>query len=171
MLDLLQAPYNTLRNYDEFLTALRQITTAEEAEIWRSYPDYTLKTVSCTPAQISIAIKPEIHPRLKELSRSLADKGLLIEENTPSGERGYIRNYLFAIANYLIYHPDDTLLSDACYHWFRDLVDREDSAKLREIYPEYRVLPHEGALTGDQKYGRIPMNLDIPDTRETFYHK
>ncbi|MBQ0078918.1 MAG: 4Fe-4S binding protein, partial [Eubacterium sp.] len=26
--------------------------------------------------------------------------------------------------------------------------------------------PHEGTLTGDSKYGRVPMNLDIPDTRQ-----
>lgn len=166
MLDMLQEPYNELRNYQEFLVALRQALTAEEAEVWCVYPDYTFRTVPRTPAELQNCVRPEIQTRLEALSDSLAQKGFLIEAPGLSGQKGYMRNYLFGLANFLIYHPDGTLFSDACYHWFRDIVDGGDSAKLREVHPEYRVLPHEGTLTGETKYGRIPMNLEIPDTRE-----
>lgn len=166
MLDMLREPYNDLSNYQEFLTALRQTLTAEEAEAWCAYPDYTLRTVPRTPAELRERVKPEIQADLEGLSASLAQKGLLIEAPAPSGEKGYMRNYLFGLASFLIYHPDGTLLSDACFRWFRDLVDGGDSAKLRGIHPDYRILPHEGTLTGEAKYGRIPMNLEIPDTRE-----
>ncbi len=166
MLDLLQAPYNALRNYDQFLAALRQQVTPEEAEVWCVYPDYTLRTIAKTPEEVMEDVRPGLRPRLTELSQSMARKGFLLEDTAPSGQTGYIRTYFYEIASRLIYHPDGTSLAEAFLRWWIDVVDGGDSAKLRESYPEYRVLPHEGALTGDSRHGKIPMNLEIPDTRE-----
>lgn len=166
MLDILQAPYNALRNYDEFLRGLKEQLSAEEAEVWRAYPDYTLTTVPRTPDEARRNVRPELHARLEALTRSLADKGFLFEDAAPSGGMGYMRNYLFGLVNEMICRPNGTILSEACLHWWMDIVDGGDSAKLREMYPEYRVVPHEGTITGEAKHGRIPMNLQIPDTRE-----
>ena len=163
---LLQAPYNALRNYDQFLAALRQQVTPEEAEVWCVYPDYTLTVSAKTPDEVLEDVRPGLRTRLAELSQSMARKGFLLEDTTPSGQTGYIRTYFYEIASRLIYHPDGTSLAEAFLHWWIDVVDGGDSAKLRESYPEYRVLPHEGALTGDSRHGKIPMNLEIPDTRE-----
>lgn len=166
MLQILQAPYNDLRNYDQFLEALRQLLTPEEAEVWCVYPDFTMTTTARTPAEVMDDVRPALRPRLEELTRSLVQKCFMFEDTAPSGQTGYVRTYFFEIVNRLIYHPDGTLLADACLRWWLDIVDGGDSAKLREPYPEYRVLPHEGTLTGDSQYGRIPMNLEIPDTRQ-----
>ncbi len=42
MLQMLLAPYNDPKNYDEFLEALRQLLAPEEAEVWPAYPDFAL---------------------------------------------------------------------------------------------------------------------------------
>ena len=166
MLELLQAPYNALRNYDEFLSALRGQITAEEAEVWSVYPDYTLDIVSRTPEEVRDMVREELRPHVKPLSESLARKKFLIPSEGGDGKITYTRTYLFWLASTHIYHPDNSPLSEAILHWWTDLVDRGDSAYLREPYPTCRVMPHEGTITGEHKYGRIPMNLEIPDTRE-----
>ena len=132
MLDLLQAPYNALRNYDQFLAALRQQVTPEEAEVWCVYPDYTLTVSAKTPDEVLEDVRPGLRTRLAELSQSMARKGFLLEDTTPSGQTGYIRTYFYEIASRLIYHPDGTSLAEAFLHWWIDVVDGGDSAKLRE---------------------------------------
>ena len=166
MLETLQAPYNELRNYEEFLSALRGQITAEEAEVWSVYPDYALDMVSRTPDEVRTAVREALRPHVEALSESLARKKFLIASHDEAGNLSYTRTYLFWLASSYIYHPDNSPLSDAILHWWNDLVDRGDSAYLREPYPTCRVMPHEGTITGEQKYGRIPMNLEIPDTRE-----
>ena len=166
MLDLLSAPYNDLRNYDEFLAGLKEVLTPEEAEVWRFYPDYTIRVDAKSPREICGALRPELQPRVEELSRSLAEKKFLQRKETPAGEPGYIRTYFFHMIIGRYHHPDDTLLTKAAEHWWYDIVERGDSAMLRGGQEEMRVLPHEGALTGDSRHGKIPMHLEIPDTRQ-----
>ena len=165
MLDLLSAPYNDLRNYDEFLAALKELLTPEETEVWRFYPDYTLHVSSKSPREIQGALRPELQSRVEALSRSLAEKMFLFEQETPAGEPGYIRTYFFFMVYWRYLHPDDTLLTKAAERWWKDVVERGDSALLRGSGRELRVLPHEGALTGDSRHGKVPVHLDIPDTR------
>ena len=165
MLDLLSAPYNALRNYDEFLAGLKEALSPEEAELWRFYPEYTIRTAPKTVREISAALPAHLRPGAEALSRALARKGYLMERTAENGEAAYLRIYFYDFVAMFYFAPDDNLLTKAAEHWWYDLVERGDSAMLRQSFSEHRVMPHEGALTGDSRHGKIPMHLEIPDAR------
>jgi Pyruvate/2-oxoacid:ferredoxin oxidoreductase delta subunit len=166
MLNILQAPYYDFRNYDEFLIALQQMLSKEEAEVWCAYPDFTITATAKTPDEVRNTLREELQPQIEELSQSLAKKNFLFEKANANGEQGYIRAYFLDIVVLYIFYPDNTALSKAILQWWMNVLEGGDSAKFRNPFSERRILPHESTLTGNNTYGRIPMNLEIPDTRE-----
>ena len=56
MLARLFAPYNDPRNGEEFLAALRERFSEEEAAVWCAYPEYTIDAVPKTPEDIRPAL-------------------------------------------------------------------------------------------------------------------
>lgn len=166
MLNILQAPYCDFNNYDDFLAALQEAITPEEAEAWCAFPDFNYMTRPISVEEASVSVRSEMKLQLEGLAKSLAEKKFLYEDFDTNGTAIYMRTYLFDIACREIFEANDTKMYKACLDWWMYLVDGQGSAKLRAPLPEYRVLPHEGTLTGKDEYGRIPMNLEIPDNRE-----
>ena len=165
MLERLFAPYNDPRNGEEFLAALEEKLSAEEAAVWCAYPEYTIDAAAKTPAQIRADLPADLQGRAEALSAALAEKGFLYPTPTKTGENGYLCTYLLDVIVYWTSHPDGSKLAAAVAHYWEDLM-QGDSARLRRPYTEHRVIPHEGALTGETRHGRIPMDLAIPDGRE-----
>lgn len=166
MLNILQAPYCDFNNYDDFLAALQEAITPDEAEAWYAFPDFSYAARPSSVEEASASVRPEVKDQLERLAQSLAEKKFLYEDFDTNGTAIYIRTYLFDIACREIFEQNETKMYKACLDWWMYLVDGKGSAKLRAPLPEYRVLSHEGALTGKSEYGRIPMNLEIPDNRE-----
>lgn len=165
MLARLFAPYSDPRNGEEFLAALRERFSEEEAAVWCAYPEYTIDAVPKTPEDIRPALPAALQSRAEELSRSLAEKNFLYPTPLPDGRTGYLCTYLLDVIAWWCFHPDDTLMTRATAHYWNDIMEG-DSARLRRPVTEHRVLPHEGALTGEKEHGRIPMDLEIPDGRQ-----
>ena len=166
MLNILQAPYCDFNNYDDFLAALQEAITPEEAEAWYAFPDFAYSARPISLEEASASVRPVLKHKLEGLAKNLAKKKFLYEDFDENGTAIYIRTYLFDIACREIFEQNDTKMYKACLDWWMYLVDGQGSAKLRAPLPEYRILSHEGALTGKDEHGRIPMNLEIPDNRE-----
>lgn len=162
----LEAPYNHFRNHDQFSSIFKQILTEEEAEVWFLYPDFDYHADMKTPAEVMDHCDARLKGRLAELSASLANKYFLAASQRSNGETEYMRTSYFELVSQYLYCPDGSALGDAILQWWLDIVDNGDSAQLREPIAEYRVLPHEGTLTGDEQFGKISMNMEIPDHRE-----
>lgn len=160
ILDELAAPYNGITNRITFDKAFRQTLTKEDCEIWLLFPKHTE-----TPASRDSIREKAQRPYFDEAFDHLLSLSFLAEWCKEDGEPRYVRNYLFQIMMAHNVGFEDSLLAIALSDWFNTL---RDGAGLRVPMdnPEYRVIPNESALTGDTKYGDIPMNLTIPDTRE-----
>lgn len=165
MVERLFAPYNEPRNRADFVAALKNLFSEEEAIVWCAYPEYTIDAVGKTPAEIAQKLPEGLRDRAAELSASLAEKGFLYPASAASGASGYVTTYLLDILMTQIGAVGDTTgLAKACEQYWADLM-AGDTAHLRRTITEHRVLPHEGTLTGDAAYGHVPMNLEIPDAR------
>lgn len=165
MLHILEAPYNDLRNRDDFLAALKEAVTEEEAQLWCLCPDFTYDpNLAKSTEEIACTVPEHLRARVQELLDRLTEKLFLYQLTTEAGVPCYCRTYLFFLVYEKIFAPDDSALTKVCLQWWED-VRKGDSAQLRAENTEYRVLPHEGVLKGKQEYGRISMKMEIPDTR------
>ena len=165
MLARLFAPYSDPRNADEFRAALKEMFSEDEAAVWCAYPEYTIDAVPKTPDDIRPALPESLRGRVEELTASLVKKLFLYPTPTGDGRTGYLCTYLLDVITWWCVRTDGSRMSAAVAHYWEDLM-AGDSAKLRRSVTEHRVLPHEGALTGETAHGRIPMDLEIPDGRQ-----
>ena len=164
MLERLFAPYTDPRNPEELLSALKKGFTEDEAAVWCLYPEFTVDAVGKAPEDVAPDLPEHLRAQAAALSASLAEKAFLYPTPTRDGRDGYVCTYLLDVISAHITVNDGTGLDTALQHYWGDLM-AGDSAHLRRNITEHRILPHEGALTGEEGHGRIPMHLDIPDTR------
>ncbi len=165
MLYILELPYNDLENRDAFLSALKETITENEARIWCLCPDFTYEPEQAkTAEEIALSVPEDLRAQTKALLTSLAEKYFLYTIDASDGTVRYCRTYLFYLVYEHVFAPDNSALTKVCLQWWED-IRKGDSAQLRAVETEYRVLPHEGVLTGQQKYGKISMQVEIPDTR------
>lgn len=162
MLDILEYDYMHLTNYDAWLAALRSMFSADEAELWCAYPEYTRTEEGMTLAEVKAIVRPELAAKADVLTKQLIDKGFIYDNGGK-----YVETYLLDVVFVAINYFDGSPLHKACLDWWLDVSDNASASKrLRAPLPEHRVLPHEGAITGNSRHGRVPMNLEIPDTRQ-----
>ncbi|MBQ9157216.1 MAG: 4Fe-4S dicluster domain-containing protein [Eubacterium sp.] len=169
MMQELEKPYCRFENRDEFIEAFRLLLTPQQAEVWLAFPDFSLLEEDPPALPLSAIrsrIRPELNPDLISMVKDMEKKIFLVCMGERAGEKVYMRNYVFGLAKTYVFkkgHP----LEKPCTNWFYNVTIMDDMRLGLAIDHSFEVtLPHEGALTGNSRHGKIPMNLKIPDTRE-----
>lgn len=160
LLDGLGDVYGGITNRVIFSRAIREMFTQEECEIWLLFPTHEEE-----PAALE-SIRPAYDaPGFDDAFHHLLETSFITQWNEDSDNPRYVRNFMF---NLMLAHNiqhEDSLIAVALADWFNILREGATS-KIRIPSPEYRVVPYENALTGNRELGEIPLNLEIPDTRE-----
>lgn len=160
VLDELGSFYNGIINRVAFDHAIRKTLTEEECAVWLLFPKHTDTPVTLR----SIKSHTEL-PYFDKAFDHLLKLSFIAEWNKNDGIPHYVRNYLFQLLMAHNVGRENTDLAIALSDWFNTM--RSGGASRTPFpNPEYRVMTYEGALTGDESFGEIPMNLSIPDTRE-----
>ena len=108
MLHILEAPYNDLRNRDDFLAALKEAVTEEEAQLWCLCPDFTYDpNLAKSTEEIACTVPEHLRARVQELLDRLTEKLFLYQLTTEAGVPCYCRTYLFFLVYEKIFAPDD----------------------------------------------------------------
>ena len=164
----LELRYAKSPNRGEFMQAMSEAISVEQAQLWFAFPRFTWdgtdgEAISLT--RVTRMVPPEIAVQIEELAKDMEEKGFLVCRGIVGEEKVYMRNYLFGIvARYCFIQKG--VMTQASLHWYYNMVHSYDFVpKLATPDPVMTVLPHEGVLTGNKKYGRIPMNIPIPDQR------
>ena len=168
VMDLLEAPYCETPNREEFLEGIAKILTPAQAEIFPFFPDFSFDPVD-SPAQplswIARQVRPELAKQVEELAKGMLEHHFIVLMGEKNGKKVYMRNYLFGLVSIYAF-LENTPLTKASRNWFYDVTKKEGVSSRMRICMANEILPHEGVLTGMPKYGKIPMNLSIPDERE-----
>lgn len=170
LMDVLEMPHGgESPNRDEFMAAIAQMITPEQAEIFPVFPDFSFDP-EYPPAQplswIAKRIRPELAGRIQELTEGMVKKHFIVCMGERDGEKVYMRNYLFGLVSAYLF-TRDTPLSEPALNWYYNVIKGDGvSAKIKISPVGEETLPHEGALTGNPKFGKISMNMPIPDERE-----
>ncbi len=169
MMSLLEEPYCRFANRDELIEAFSVLLTPAQAEIFPCFPDFSFRREDPPGQPLSVIrqkIRPELLGDLEQMVEDMEEKKFLLCVGQAAGEKLYMRNYMFSMALSFVYtegHP----LQKPLIHWFHNVKTMDDMRLGFPVdKPLYVTMPHEGALTGDRKYGKISMNVQIPDTRE-----
>lgn len=169
VLDLLLAPYCDAPNQGEILQGLAQVLTEDEAEVWIAFPDYSHLPEDPAPEtvkRVAERVRPELATNMQSLVSSLIEKEFLIPMGEREGEPVYMRTYLlYLVSSYA--GREGSPLYEAVFHWFYNII-RGNSADMRKIPKSGNVMiamPNEVAITGDDRHGKVPMNIEIPDDR------
>lgn len=169
VLDALLEPYAPAPNQGEIFEGIAKTLTEEEAELWLYVPDYSYDPddpPALTKAQIASRAPAKLAEKIDGLLQSLYDKKFVFNMNREGGEPRYMRTYMLWLAsNYTA--DESSPLYSAMFNWFYNII-RGNSADMKPIPKSGNVmiaLPNEVALTGDEKLGKVPMNLQIPDDR------
>ncbi len=169
VLDALLEPYAPAPNQGEIFQGIAQILTEEEAELWLSVPEYSYDPEdppALTVAQIAARVRPELAAKAGELIASMLEKQFVFNMNRDGEEPAYMRTYMLWLCSTYT-GREDSPLYQAMFNWFYNII-RGNSADMRPVPKSGNVmiaLPNEVALTGDEKLGKVPMNLQIPDDR------
>lgn len=167
MLFALEEPYGKMNNEDEMYDALCGVISEQDAEVWFAFPDFSLKGTPITAEEAAANVRPELGASIDNSIASLKNARLLLQTGKKEGKPAYMRNYMFYLV--LAYvngdDPKRTPLGTALLNWWI-YTNEGGSADFPTGFQPYRIIPHEGTVTGRKEAGRIPMNLEIPDTRE-----
>ena len=169
MMDLLESAYSFSPNREEFLNGITRMLTIEQAEIFPAFPLFSFDPED-HPAQplswVAERVRPELEKKLDVLTKDMVEKHFILFMGERNGEKVYMRNYLFGLVRIYAFLPD-TPLTEPSLHWFYNAAKEKGVSEAMKPEPiPYETLPHEGILTGDHKFGKIPMNMVIPDERE-----
>lgn len=169
MMDLLESEYCLSPNREEFLTGITQMITMEQAEIFPVFPLFSFNPDDALAQPLSwIAerVRPELVKKLSVLTKDMVKKHFILLMGKRNGEEVYMRNYLFGLVRIYAFLPN-TPLTEPSLNWFYNVTKEQGISAMMEPEPiPYETLPHEGILTGKHVFGKIPMNLMIPDERE-----
>lgn len=168
MMEDLESRYAPAPNRGEFMQAMSETVSVEQAQLWFAFPRFTWDETDGIAVSVSDALKtmpPQIATKGEQLAKDLEEKGFIVCHDVVNGEKVYMRNYMFGLCARYSFIPKG-VMTPVALHWYYNIVHSIDYAK-NVIAPDpvMTVLPHEGVLTGDKKYGRIPMNIPIPDQR------
>lgn len=163
MMTILERDYTRLCNREEWIAAFREMFTDDEAAAWCLFPEYTRTEIGMTVSEAAAEAETGIAEQLPSLVKSLVDKGFLY----PYPENRYCQTYLLDLLADGIINHNGSALHKACLNWWMELKNNPaESSKLTLDIPAHRVVTHEAAITGETRHGRVPMNIDIPDTRK-----
>ena len=167
MLYSLEEPYGTMFNESEMYEAICSTVSEEEAEAWFCYPDFSFKETPVTMEEAYAAAGSGVRASFKDLTESLSSKKMLIKRGEKDGRPAYMRTYMFYLTlAYVNYDdPHKTPLGRELLRWWIQ-TNEGGSGDFPTPYRLYRIMPHEGTLTGKDNFGKVPMNLEIPDTRQ-----
>lgn len=161
VLSELESFYCRTPNRMSFYQALKKTLTGEECRLWLVFPKHTEEP--CTKQKLREQAPEDID--FERAFDGLEGKAFLKRWDVKNGEERYVRNYIFKIMlAYSIYGTENPM-TVATRDWFNAIREGGSNHFILET-PEYRTIPHEGVLTGDSTFGSIPMNIEIPDTRE-----
>ena len=169
VLDALLEPYAPAPNQGEIFRGIAQILTEEEAELWLSVPEYSYDPEdppAQTVSQIAARVRPGLSAKAGDLIQSMLDKQFVFNMTRDGGEPAYMRTYMLWLCSTYTGREGSPLYR-AMFNWFYNII-RGNSADMRPVPKSGNVmiaLPNEVALTGDEKLGKVPMNLQIPDDR------
>lgn len=163
VLDRLEVFYGGIANRLSFRKALEDLLTPTECRCWLLFPDHTESPVTADEVKANCA--PSDLESFAGTVQHLEETFFLAPYGERAGVKMYVRNYLFQLVIAYAGVSDGSPMAIACRDWFNG-VREGGSGGFPFEYPEYRVIPHEGVLTGDQEFGHIPLDLQIPDERE-----
>ena len=162
-LEGLEIFYGEIPNRMFFRKTIKGILTPDDCAVWLLFP-----THEQTPVFLE-EIKEKNADNIKNIDaimEKLIRLYFLDNWDTKDGEKRYVRNYLFQIAiTYSKVTGTDDPMRIACSDWFNCQL-LGCSKNLPYDISEFRVISNEGALTGIPESGEIPMDMEIPDTRE-----
>ncbi|MDO4648148.1 MAG: 4Fe-4S binding protein [Eubacteriales bacterium] len=153
----LESCYAPVPNRSTFYRAIKEMLTPEDCELWLRFPKHSEKAVTLDEME-----HDDIY---NNCIQHLFDTAFLIEWNQENGVPHYVRSYIFQIMLSHSLPSDTSLLQDATRDWFNEIREGM-SGRFEFESPEYRVIPHEGALTGDKEFGEFSLDMEIPDTRQ-----
>lgn len=162
MLNELGSYYGGITNRAIFHRAIHELLTDRDIDVWFLFPPHTNE-----PATIE-SVRSQYNGDLGAFDDSvhtLMNESFLFQWDIQNGKPRFVRSYLFKMTMAHGLEFESSLLATALTDWFNILreggVDRVPMSS-----PEYRAIPSEAILTGSNAYGSIPLNLEIPDTRE-----
>ncbi|MGI6205644.1 MAG: indolepyruvate ferredoxin oxidoreductase subunit alpha [Anaerovoracaceae bacterium] len=164
----LEEPYGKMFNEDEMRDAINGAISETDAEIWFAFPDFDVHADPVTIEEAKKHIRPELYSELEASMDNLRDKNMLLKCGTnDKGEGLFMRSYLFdMVQSYVNYSdPHATPMGEALLRWWIQ-TNEGGSKDFPRTWPPYRIPPHEGTLTGKDNFGKVPMNLEIPDKRD-----
>ena len=168
MMDLMEKPYCTSPNREEFIAAIAKMITPEQAEIFPVFPIFSFDPTD-PPAQplswVAKYVRPQLAVKIEELVKGMIQKHFVICMGSRNGEKLYMRNYLFGLVSTYAFIKN-TPLTEPAINWFYNIIKASGVSAHLRVQTANEVLPHEGALTGDSSHGKIPMHMPIPDKRE-----
>ena len=172
IMDILENPYCETPNREEFIQGLEQLMTPAQAELFPYFPDFSFdpndpsaQPLSWMLRRVPHELSEKIRENIEELTKDMVKKHFVVCMGERDGEKIYMRNYLFGIVSTYAF-LENTPLTKAAINWFHKVTEDGRVSSHLKIKAANEVIPHEGVLTGDFQYGKIPMNLSIPDQRE-----
>lgn len=193
MLRSLEAPYERLMNHDRILELLRQKLSEKDVQVWFEFPDFDYRTEPVLVEELANRSQAAGAEEFQRSAQKLIDEGFLAQAPRKDGRLGYMRTYLLYLVFGAVLGDTHDAFTEALTDWWMHLL--HESAHLRTVHAEHRVLPHEASLPGKARVdmngvtgggteghwrggtgtegtgqaggmGKISMSLEIPDMRE-----
>lgn len=165
----LAAPYNMTGSREELTNGLKAIITEQQAEIWLHFPQFSYFGTGMSLDEAYRTIPKDFNSNLRRDCEHMEAYQLLVSIIRDDGTKAYMRNYFMSLVAGYLNDKDAPGQAPKFYQalldWWLELVDEGGTSKLQPKIPDFRVLAHQGTLTGTTTSGKIPMNLEIPDQR------